>query len=198
MFKENLKQALALYGRTFLAAVMGLFIYLSVGVLVSIAVPRGETMSPATTLAMNLIALVLQGGLFYIIVYSRLWELGDKNGNAVQFGHMAADPLRGLKIGLLASVPSFLSYVVLLADKLIGVWPHTASVYRICQLGLYPIVVWSMGPNVQLAAADIPLGGILCAGLPVLFVPLVAALSYYLGYRHIVIWEKVVFARKKK
>lgn len=198
MFKENCKQALALYGRTFLAGVMGIFIYLSVGVLVSIAVPRGETMSAATSLVMNMISLFLQGGLFYIIVYSRLWDLGDKNGNAVQFGRMAPDPLRGLKIGLLAAIPSFLSFLVLLADKLFGVWPHTATVYRVCQLGLYPIIVWSMGPNVQIAAADVPLGGILCAGLPVLFVPAVACLAYYLGFRHIVVWEKVVFVRKKK
>ncbi len=198
MFKENCKQAVALYGRTFLASVMGLFIYLSIGVLVSIAVPRGETMSAATSFVMNLIALVLQGGLFYLIVYSRLWELGDKNSNAVQFGRMAADPLRGLKIGALAAVPSFLSFVLLLADKLVGIWSYAAAFYRVCQLGLYPVIVWSMGPNVMTTTAEIPLSGILCAGLPVLFVPAVACLAYYLGFRQIAVWENIVFVRKKK
>ena len=198
MFKENVKHAAKLYLRTYLAAVMGAFTYLSIGVLMSMTAKEGQPVSNASSLLMNSIALVLEGALFYLIVYSKLWELGDRNSNAVRFGHMNPDRLRGFKIGLLASIPSFLSFVALLADKLFHFWDSMAAIYRICQLALYPIVVWSMGSTVTVTTADVSWGGILCAGLPVLFVPVVAGIAYLLGYHNIQVWEKLVFVKKRK
>ncbi|MBR5540493.1 MAG: hypothetical protein IKU56_03855 [Clostridia bacterium] len=198
MLKDTIRQALKLYGRTYLAAIMGGFIYLSVSVIMSMTVNEGETISDGATLAMNLIALVLQVTLFYIIVYTKLWELGDKNANAANFGHIVGDPLRGLKIGLLAAIPSVISFLALVADKLFGLWTGMATLYRICHLGLYPIVALSMGSVVTVTTADVSWGGIWCAGLPVLLVPVVATLGYFLGYRHVLLWEKIVFASKKK
>lgn len=197
MVKDNINQAFKLYTRTILAGVMGFIIYLSVSV-IFVAMSGGGEVSASTLLIRDVISLLIQGILFYVIVYTKLWELGDKNQNAVAFGHMAAGPLRGLKIGLLASIPSIVSFLALVADKLFGLWSGMATAYRICQLALYPIVSLSMGTAVTVTTTDISWGGILCAGLPVLFVPAVATLGYYLGYRHILVWEKIVFVNKKK
>ena len=192
------KQALKLYANTFLAGAMGLFVYLSVGAIFSMAVQGGEVMSATVALWMNIVALVLQATLFFMIVYSKMWELGDKSANAVNFGRMADDPWRGLKISLVAAIPSVISFLALIADKLFAFWGGMATAYRICHLGLYPVIVWSLGSVVTVTTADISWVGILCAGLPILFMPAVATLAYYLGYRHIVLWEKIVFSGKQK
>jgi hypothetical protein len=71
-------------------------------------------------------------------------------------------------------------------------------IYRVGQLGLYPILVWSLGSNVSVPVGDVSWGGVLCSGLPVLFLPLVATVAYYLGYRHIMVSERLTFVRKKK
>lgn len=198
MNKETISRAVRLYFTTYLAAVMGVFIYLSVGVLVSVAFPEGQTLSNVTSVVMNAIALFLQGGLFFVIVYGKQWDYGDKDSNAALFGHIEGDRWRGLKMGLLAAIPSFAAWLVLVADKLFSFWPYTAAVYRVCQLPLYPVLVWSMGSNIMATTATISWGGILCAGLPVLFVPVVATIAYVLGFRHIQVWERIVFSRKKK
>lgn len=198
MNKSLLGQALRLYGNTYLAGVMGVFIYLSIGVLVTSGFPKGETINSTALLITNCVSLFLQGGLFFVIVYGKLWARGDKDSNGAQFGQEPGDPWRGAKLGLLASVPSFLSFLVLIAEKIGNFWPQYTSIYRVCQLGLYPIVVWSLGSSVGVPASEISWGGILCAGIPVLFLPIVATLAYYLGYRHIMVSERLMFVRKKK
>lgn len=190
MLKDTLRQALRLYGSTWLAGIMGVFLYLSVGVIFS--------MLDTTGFIMNLVALVLQTVLFALIVYTKMWDLGDKNANSANFGHIKGDPLRGLTLGLLAAVPSVISFLALVADKLFGFWGGMATAYRLCHTALYPVIVWSMGSTVSLTTADISWGGILCAGLPLLFMPAVATLAYFLGYRHISLREKIVFVNKQK
>lgn len=193
-----IKQAIRLYGRTILAGVLGTVIYLSIGILVSVVVPRGEPLSAAASFLMNLIALLLQGSIFFMLVFSGLWSLGDKESNAVQFGHMQATASRGFKIGCIASIPSVISFVVLVADKLFSFWEKSAMVYRICQVGLYPIIVWSMGPAASTTTAQLSWGQIIGAGIPVLFLPIVAGLSYYLGFKQIMVSDRLMFENKKK
>ncbi len=190
MLKDSVRQALKLYANTWLAGLMGLFLYLSVGVIFSALKTTGTVM--------NLVAFVLQVILFALIVYTKMWDLGDKNANAANFGHMKGDPMRGLKLGLLAAIPSVVSFLALIADKLFGFWGGMVTAYRICHTALYPVIVWSMGSAVTLTTANVSWGGILCAGLPLLFMPIVATVAYYLGYRHISLREKIVFVNKQK
>jgi len=188
--KDTIRRALKLYAYTWLAGIMGAFLYLSLGVIFS--------MLKTTGFVMNLVALILQGLLFALIIYTKMWEWGDKNANSANFGHVAGDPLRGLKLGFLAAIPSIISFLALVADKLFGFWDGMATAYRICHTALYPVIIWSMGSLVSVTTADISWGGIFCAGLPLLFMPAVATLAYYLGYRHISLREKIVFVNKEK
>ena len=193
-----LKQAFKLYANTILAGVIGGFIYVSIGVIFSLANQDGETMSATLAIWMNIVALVLQAIVFYMILYSKMWNMGDKDANAVNFGRLPDDARRGFKIVLLAAVPSIISFLALIADKLFGFWSGMATAYRICHAALYPIIVWAFGSVVTVTTADLSWVSIMCAGLPVLFMPAVAMVAYYLGYRHIVLWEKIVFDRKQK
>ncbi len=193
-----IKQAFRLYGRTILAGVLGVVMYVSVGILISVAVPRGEPLSATATFLMNLVALVLQGGVYFLLLYAGMWSLGDKEANAVQFGHMHATAARGFQIACIAAIPSVLTFLVLVADKLFSFWPLCAAVYRLCHTALYPILAWSMGSVVSVTTADLSWGQVLCAGIPLLFLPLVAGISYYLGFNHILVSERLMFVNKKK
>ncbi len=193
-----IKQALRLYGRTILAGVMGGFIYLSVGILFTVAFPRGEGLSGAASFLMNFVALFLQGGTFLLLIYAGLWSLGDKESNAVQFGHLQATATRGFKIGWLAAMPSMLSFVLLVADKMFSLWEHCVAAYRVCHLALYPLIVWSLGPNAATTTAELSWWRIVCAGIPVLILPLAAGGSYYLGFKQIVVSNRLMFVNKKK
>lgn len=193
-----IKQALRLYGRTILAGVLGAVMYVSVGVLISVVVPRGEPLSATALFLMNLIALILQGCIYFLLIYAGMWSLGDKEANAVQFGHMEATAARGFHIGCVAVTPSVLTFLVLLADKLFSFWPQCAAFYRLCHTALYPILAWSMGTVVSVTTAQLAWWQLLCAGIPILFLPLVAGLSYYFGFKHIVVSERIMFVNKKK
>ena len=197
MFKKTMKQALKLYGRVCLASVMGLFVFLSVGAIFSM-IDKNIAQNAPLLFVRDLVALLLQGTMFFLILYHKMWELGDKNANAAAFGRIKDNAWRGLHIGLLASVPAFLSYVALVTDKLFALWDGMALVYRVGQMGLYPVIVWSMGMSVSVPSSEISWGGIACAALPLLFVPFASALAYYLGYRHISVAEKLIFVQNKE
>lgn len=193
-----IKQAIRLYGRTILAGVLGMVTYVSVGVLISVVVPRGEMLSATATFLMNLIALILQGSIYCLLIYAGMWSLGDKEANAVQFGHMQATAARGFHIGCIAAIPSVLTFLVLVADKVFSFWPQCAAIYRLCHTALYPILAWSMGTVVSITTANLAWWQVLCAGIPVLFLPLASAISYYLGFNHILVSERLMFVNKKK
>lgn len=198
MKKENIRWATKLYGVSCIAGIVGIFTYLSVAVLISMFVTTEQTQGAGILTVTNLVTFVLQAILFYILIYTRMYELGYKNNNAVQFGRMNADPLRGLKIGAMAAIPSVISFLVLIADKMFGIWERTAMVYRLCHAAVYPVMVWTMGTSLSTTTASLSWGAVLCAGIPVLFLPTIATLGYYLGFRRVEVWNNIVFVRKKK
>lgn len=193
-----IKQAIRLYGRTILAGVLGAVMYVSIGVLISVVMPRGEMLSATALFLMNVIALVLQGCIYFLLIYAGMWSLGDKEANAVQFGHMEATAARGFHIGCIAAIPSLVTFLVLVADKLFAFWPQCAAFYRLCHTALYPILAWSMGTVVSVTTAQLAWWQVLCAGTPVLFLPFASGIAYYFGFKHILVSEKLMFVNKKK
>lgn len=198
MNKETFKLAAKVYGHSVFSSVLCIIIYMSIS-MITYAAADAEGVVPGWAVTTgNVVSLLLQGMLLIAFVYGDLWRQGDKDANAVHFGRMEEDRLRGLKVGLIAAIPSVLSFVVLVAEKLLGFFPAYAGLYRLFHLSLYPIIVWAFGANVTATAAGIGWGGILLAGLPVLVVPVVALLAYELGYRQIILTEKLVYKNKKK
>ena len=204
MERNLLKTAGKLYGRTVLATLLNLFVYLSINMLFTVFADPNKQMTESTALIANIVALVFQVGIFTAMIYSDLWGLGDRDRNAVQFGHLVEDKQFGLKAGCVASVPAAVSFLLLVADKALGLWAPYATLYRVAHLSFYPIVVWSFGKQVALpgnvlaATADIPWVGILTAGIPVLLLPLIAWFSYRMGYAQIAVKERLVYGKEKK
>lgn len=198
MNKENLKAALKLYGLSVLATVFNVLIYVSFVALTGIFADKETGVDPALLTAANVVTLIFQLLLFANILYSCAWQYGNKDLNAVKFNRMPEDKLRGLKIGLIASIPAFASFVLLVAEKLFGFWSGYTALYRLGHLGFYPAVIWSLGTDLSVTVAGIGWGGVLLAGLPILVLPLVAFIGYRIGYADILLAEKLVYKSQNK
>ena len=169
----------------------------------SITLEEGQTYSetrsdpsPALQFLQNLLQAVMALILLCTLPFSDLWTRGDKDRNLVDFGHMKADPLRGLRIGLLASVPAGVSYLLLVLARC-GLLPaHYMSVYRVMHI---PVIFWIRWfVPTAFTAADLSVGQLLALLPGLLPIPLVCALAYWIGYKRLPIVEKLMYRKKKK
>ncbi len=154
----------------------------------------------SATVAMNILSQVMMLLLYVSIPYSLLWMQGDKDSNMVHFKHMPEDTLRGLKVGLMAAIPSFAFYVVLLLSKLGVVFPNYFFLYRFLNIAFLPLMSAFTGTAAS-ATVDVPWLGIGVILLTLAVLPAVCHLAYTLGYKHISISEKIIYvdpAKKKK
>lgn len=196
--KKLLKRAVKLFGRTAFAGVLCFIVWVSIQMFLLATKPVGGAVTEGAALAGNIVTLVFQTAIFVVVVYNDVWKWGNKDRNRVNFGRMAPRPWYGFKVGLIANVPAMVTFVVLVLDKLIGVWDFFIILYRFFHMGFYPLVVWGLGQNMQLYIADVPWDGLWIAGIPALLLPLIATLAYRLGYEDINVGERLMYQNKNK
>ncbi len=132
----------------------------------------------------------------FVFIYNAMFNLGNKDLNLVRTGHKTEDKLKGLKIGLIASIPNFILFFAVL----------------ICGLGVnksLPIALFTL-PNfhvyqfLRLIAGKATLAGELAIYkyalmfLVTLVVPAISHISYTLGYKDVFVIEKIVYKNTKK
>ena len=164
-----------------------------------VEIPDTTPLSGFASAAMNIIALFFTLTLFLALPYSALWTQGDKDANHVQFGHMERDNLRGLKIGAIASLPSLISFALLVMCKLSILGNGALVIYKFANTTFWPLL--------NLLASDMALSNnienvsyltvaimLLVQVLPAL----ICHISYTLGYKHISISEKLIYKNPNK
>lgn len=152
-------------------------------------------MPQSAAIAQDVICQIITLILIVIFPYTALWSKGDRDKNNVNFGHMPEDKLRGLKVGLMASIPSLLAYIGLIVCKFVPVdWYWV--IYKYVNMAFYPILT-AIGGAATLTA-DLSIGAIALTFLPMLVVPLVCYGGYMLGYKQISISEKFIYVNGKK
>lgn len=137
----------------------------------------------------------LIGGLITVaFIYTALWKLGSSDANLVTYNHAEHDSIKGLKIGALAVVPSFVSWLVVVLAKegiIPGGW---FTLYRFMNYQVFTLVNAIFGQNVK--TTDLIAWPQIFAGLSVLvFVPIIAQISYTLGYKHISLGESLIYKK---
>lgn len=197
MKKELFDRSMALYGRCVLGTVLGIFMWISVAIITTVMIPDNEKLTFAGNLAMNIIALIIQCFLFGTIVCSESWRHGDKDGAQDMFKKRSGDPHFGLKVALIATIPSWIAYFLLIADKLFGLWEPYLSVYRLLNGALYPLMVWTLGFNWQRPLIEVPWVGVILSALPIVVVLVLAWISYYLGYKQVPLMKKLMYTNKR-
>lgn len=153
-------------------------------------------MSKSATVFMNLLSQLFMLILYCALIYSKLWMLGDRDINAVNFGRMEPDKLRGLRIGLLAAIPSFVFYLLLVLSKLKIFTEKYLFVYRFLNITFMPILQSLTGQGKSIS--EISWLSILAILLTVGVMPLVCFGAYLLGYNHISLSEKIIYVNPNK
>ncbi|MBE6776730.1 MAG: hypothetical protein E7542_01255 [Ruminococcaceae bacterium] len=147
------------------------------------------------TTAWNIFAQFCLFCMMGIFVYNELWKLGFKDNNLVRIGKKTEDKLKGLKIGLITTTPSILLFAILI----IGRTTYAAKVATTTFSFLNPyierliyIFVGYKGGYIS----QLSVGAVITIFGALLFIPLVAMVAYLLGYKSIIVSEKLIYKKK--
>ena len=147
------------------------------------------------------IAEICMIGMYTSMLYVTAWEDGDKCSTAVRREKAQADPMRGLKAGLLASIPCLIAWAALAVSRFTGVLPTFGGTVKWFFIPYFPIVTAAL-PTARSADA-------LWWALPVLLVlaavkPLTCHFAYRMGFAGKTLKATLLYkgdekaARKKK
>ncbi len=126
--------------------------------------------------------------ILFAFIYSQLWRVGNKDFQAVKIGKRNEDKLRGLKIGLIASVPHFITFICLVLIP-----KFKTSIYIIINYHYFMInssIIGNAKPAGELVITDLIL-----LFLPFLIVPMASTFSYIIGYKDISFSEKFIYKK---
>lgn len=151
--------------------------------------------SDDTLMVFQIVSQIMMLIVLAIFPYHILWEFGNRDDTNVRYKGQRLDPLRGYKIGALASLPYAVLWGLLLLTKC-GVMPATfTEVFRWATVPFMPFVNW-VTANGNLAQTTV---WKIVALLPmVAYVPIVCGISYQLGHQQFSIREHLVFAKKRE
>ncbi len=163
----------------------------------SVQLLEGQTKQPIKTLTggaavtFNVLVQILMLAVLAVFPYDRMWKLGARDENMVQCGRKKADNLRGFKIGLMASIPSAVLFVLLVLAKfgLIPDWYMT--LFRACNMPYLPII--NSFFTVDTTVVGAPWYAFAVAAVTIAFVPAVCALGYRLGRAGFSLHEHLVY-----
>ena len=155
-----------------------------------------RSLSPVGDVVIDVLSSVIMLLIFAVFPYVILWNMGSHDENYVQLGRMEKDICFGLKAGAIATIPSAILYLLLVLGKL-GVIPGVIlNWHRLINTPFIPYIdAVEMGAN---TATELSVTALLAVGVPLLFVPVLCWLGYYLGYRQISIRERLVYKNPHK
>ncbi len=128
--------------------------------------------------------------IFISFTYPKLWDKGYKDRNMVITGNQQADPLKGLKIGLVAII---IPEAIILAASLIKT--ISAQLLKFVFPVFYTAIDFITRDSGKLA--DLQLWKLVLIMMIFLIVPLVTYVSYILGYKDFSIGEKLIYKKRK-
>ena len=153
--------------------------------------------SAPTKRVMDTLTQILLLIVWCVFPYHILWEFGNRDDTNVRYRGQRPDPLRGVKIGLLAVVPYGICWAMLLVSKFVPALDGFLSIYRLTAFPYYPYVNW-LTAGVS-SAAELELWRLLLLLIPIiLVVPAVSAVAYRLGGHQFSVAEFLTFAKPKE
>lgn len=164
----------------------------------SMELPDGQRLeqirevSPAVQKGADIVTLILMLLIMGAFQYSMLWNLGDKDSVGVRYKGEAYDRLRGLKIGLLGTVPTFVLYVLLWLSKFGLITESYLPIYRLINIPFLPYINLIIPSDIK-AAAGASVWQILAVAPIVLVVPAVCFVAYVLGSKQISLHERMTY-----
>ncbi len=133
--------------------------------------------------------------IWFGLVYGLLWRAGDADAYRAELGQKSPDRWRGLKAALCAMIPMVLAYLYLIAGKCFG-WSGVVTPYKL--LTYYGFAFNDIFLPVVKGTAQLSWGGISAAAVNLLFLPVICIFAYYLGEKHFIFKEKILYQKEEK
>lgn len=134
----------------------------------------------------QIIAILLMTGF----IYPNLWSLGAKDSNLVYFKHKSEDKLRGLKIGLIASIPPI---IIMLVIFIFGRNIFNVALFALIFSNFYSLIEVISGS--ALVLSELAIWQMLLMLLLFVIPITIAFVAYLLGYKGISIGEKIIYKK---
>ena len=150
----------------------------------------------AAMILLNVLSEVIMLIMLAIFIFTPVQEKGQRDLTQVKYRKGKEDKLCGLKIGLLAGIPAFAAYLLLIVAKLTGLMPWYLLAYRYINICFLPIINAVAGTAV--ASADISWLALLVFLLLQAYIPLVCHVAYTIGYKQIDVTGKLVYKKSSK
>lgn len=140
--------------------------------------------------------------IYFFIISGPTWKLGNGDLNRVKFGRIKEDKLRGLKAGLIASVPIFIMNLLLILAKA-ELFPNFYVAYKLLNSHLFNIIGFIDGTFLgvkntaylqYVSWASI----IVTCVLSTIITPLFCHINYMLGYKDIILSDRIIYKKQKK
>ena len=150
----------------------------------------------STTLTAINIFTSLSGLLLAIATYfTEFWNMGDVDANNLELRGVAYNKKRPLFIALAGYSPFILSYILLVAFKLLNLFPNYTKIFYYANYYAYYVLSLIM-PNLNLAADS--LLRVILSGVVLIPVPVICYTAYILGTKHIDIKRKLIYKKEEK
>lgn len=154
----------------------------------------------------NILVLQIIMGLISVLIYFFIisgptWKLGNGDLNKVKYKKMEEDKLRGLKIGLIASIPIFVMNLLLLLAKA-ELFPNFYVAYKLLNSPLFNILGiidgTFLGVENTAYLSYVSWGSIIAECiLTSVITPLFCHINYTLGYKDIILSDKIIYKNQK-
>ncbi len=149
--------------------------------------------SKKTATIWNVISQIFLLFMMGVFVYNELWNLGFKDTNAVRIGLKEENKFKGLQIGALTALPSIILFTVLLIGKNTFAKSVSVALFAFLNSHLYEAII--MITNNGGYVSELQLPHILAIYAMLLFIPLIAYGAYILGYKSILVSEKLIYKK---
>lgn len=153
-------------------------------------------MSKTTDAVMLLVGQVFALGILIAFIHPKIWDKGSRDCNLVKFQHEKKDILKGFKIGCIAMIPNAIMYLCMVVGKDSFAANFRVGYYKLINASFYPVYDFIMRDITN--ANELSVIQIILSVLPIFAVPVIAGISYYMGYYDKTVFEKLVYKKKIK
>ena len=140
---------------------------------------------------MQIFELIICGGL----VYGYMWNVGNRDLNKVNFNREKRDFFKGMRVGLIATVPNFVMVILVIVAKIAGWSNWIFAIYKLMGAYYVPIVYkYILTDNIL---SQVSMWRIILSGLLMLFVPIVSTGAYMLGISDYSLLEHTLYKKQE-
>ncbi len=149
-----------------------------------------------TNVALGIISQLMCLAVVALIVYNMMWKSGYLDKQSEKLHGVKANKLKGLYCGILAVAPMFLALTFAVVTKNSVCANLSTSIYTI--LNGYAFDIISEVTKSAKVFSDMNIWQIITFYSVLLIFPVLSTISYIIGYKDIIISEKLIYKNSKK